>query len=217
MSAQIPDTLLVSEVLKPTGFDCPEDLEGVPFNEAVSGSTSAVLEDNKEVSITENGTIEITPTAGHDYAGMKKVTANVNVAGGADIEANKAATINVSTYTEPVEITPTAGKDGMAKATVTLSNIPSPSGGGELRYFDGRNSGYAANPRGFWVIGKNQTSGKACCLVLGPLGDVPSSLASYVQTIQSVTGNRLSIDDMGRESFLEVSADIVAQAIANSN
>lgn len=82
MSARIPDTLLVSEVLKPTGFDCPEDLEGVSFNEAVSGSTSAELEDNKEVSITENGTIEITPTAGHDYAGMKKVTANVNVAGG---------------------------------------------------------------------------------------------------------------------------------------
>lgn len=124
MSARIPDTLLVSEVLKPTGFDCPEDLEGVSFNEATSGGTSAGLEDNKEVSITENGTIEITPTAGHDYAGMKKVTANVNVAGGADIEANKAATIDVSTYTEPVVIIPTEGKDGMKKATITLSNIP---------------------------------------------------------------------------------------------
>lgn len=40
MSARIPDTLLVSEVLKPTGFDCPEDLEGVSFNEAVSGGNS---------------------------------------------------------------------------------------------------------------------------------------------------------------------------------
>lgn len=124
MSAQIPDTLLVSEVLKPTGFDCPEDLVGVTFNEATSGSTSAELENNKEVTITENGTIEITPTAGHNYEGMKKVTALINVVGG-DIEANKAATIDVSTYTEPVEITPTAGKDGMAKATVTLTNIPS--------------------------------------------------------------------------------------------
>lgn len=44
---------------------------------------------------------------------------------GADLEDNKTATINVSTYTEPVEIEPTAGKDGMKKATVTLSNIPS--------------------------------------------------------------------------------------------
>lgn len=134
----------------------------------------------------------------------------------AELEANKEVSIDVSNYSEPVEITPSSGKDGMKKATITLENI---SSGGEekFRYFDGRNSGYTANPRGFWVIGKNQTSGKACCLVLGPLGDTPSRLDSYVQTIQSVTGNRLSIDDMGRESFLEVSADTVAQAIANLN
>lgn len=42
----------------------------------------------------------------------------------ADLDNNKTATIDVSTYTNPVEITPTAGKDGMKKATVTLSNIP---------------------------------------------------------------------------------------------
>lgn len=41
------------------------------------------------------------------------------------LEDNKTATINVSTYTAPVEITPTEGKDGMKKATITLSNIPS--------------------------------------------------------------------------------------------
>ena len=48
----------------------------------------------------------------------------------ADLDANKTATIDVSTYTEPIEITPTEGKDGMAKVTITLSNIPA-SGGGE--------------------------------------------------------------------------------------
>lgn len=42
----------------------------------------------------------------------------------ADLDDNKTATINVSTYTEPVEIEPSDGKDGMKKATVTLSNIP---------------------------------------------------------------------------------------------
>jgi hypothetical protein len=36
----------------------------------------------------------------------------------------KTATVDVSTYTEPIVITPTAGKDGMAKVTLTLSNIP---------------------------------------------------------------------------------------------
>ena len=47
--------------------------------------------------------------------------------GSSNLEDNKEATIDVSTYTEPVEIEPTAGKDGMAKATVTLTNIPQPS------------------------------------------------------------------------------------------
>lgn len=51
---------------------------------------------------------------------------------GADLENNKTATIDVSTYTEPVEIEPTEGKDGMKKATVTLSNIP--SGGSATAY-----------------------------------------------------------------------------------
>ena len=51
---------------------------------------------------------------------------------GANLEDNKTATIDVSTYTEPVEIEPTEGKDGMKKATVTLSNIP--SGGNATAY-----------------------------------------------------------------------------------
>lgn len=50
---------------------------------------------------------------------------NPGSGGGADLEDNKEATIDVSTYTEPVEVTPAQGKDGMKKATITLSNIPS--------------------------------------------------------------------------------------------
>lgn len=54
----------------------------------------------------------------------------------AKLEKNKTATINVSTYTEPVVINPTSGKDGMKKATITLSNIP--SGGSATAYKWGR-------------------------------------------------------------------------------
>ena len=43
----------------------------------------ANLENNKQVSITTNGEIEITPSSGYD--GMKKVTANVNVSGGSSL------------------------------------------------------------------------------------------------------------------------------------
>lgn len=38
------------------------------------------LEDNKSITITSNGTSEVTPTLGKD--GMEKVTVNVNVSGG---------------------------------------------------------------------------------------------------------------------------------------
>jgi len=55
---------------------------------------------------------------------VKQVSFNTVTIAGADLENNKAQTINVSTYESPVEVTPTSGKDGMKKATITLSNIP---------------------------------------------------------------------------------------------
>lgn len=45
----------------------------------------------------------------------------------AELEANKEVSIDVSNYSEPVEITPSSGKDGMEKATITLTNISSGS------------------------------------------------------------------------------------------
>ena len=84
----------------------------VPTKEEVAGTTT----------ITTNTDTEITPPEGKTFS---KVTVTTNVTGGAEIEANVAETIDVSQYTDPVVIEPAAGKDGMAKATVTLSNIPS--------------------------------------------------------------------------------------------
>lgn len=84
------------------------------------------VETNRTYSITQNGTIVINPSSGNDV--MEKVTATVNVAS-AEIEANKAVTIDASSYSAPVEVTPTSPNDAMAKTTVTLTNIPSGSGG----------------------------------------------------------------------------------------
>lgn len=42
------------------------------------------------------------------------------------LETDKQVTIDVSNYTAPVEITPTAGKDAMEKVTVALDDIPIP-------------------------------------------------------------------------------------------
>lgn len=81
MSASIPETMLLSDLLKTTGYDCPEELLDKTFAEATAG-------------------------------------------GDIEVESNKAASINVSTYTKPVAVTPTSGKDAMVKATITLTNIP---------------------------------------------------------------------------------------------
>lgn len=79
MSATIPETMLLSDLLKATGYDCPVSMQGKTFAECTTGDQPSVLEDNKEVEITTNGTVVITPTAGHNYEGMKKVTAEVNI------------------------------------------------------------------------------------------------------------------------------------------
>lgn len=128
MSATIPEHALLSDLLKPTGYDCPEALAGKTFAEATSGGDVEV-ETNKVATIDVSQYTEpvaITPSEGKDAMAKATVTLS-NIPSVADLEANKAATIDVSQYTEPVEITPTAGKDGMEKATITLTSIPSPT------------------------------------------------------------------------------------------
>lgn len=77
MSARIPDTMLLSDLLKPTGYDCPEELQGKTFAEATTGGGDLKVQTNKETTITENGIIVIEPDEGYDAT--KKVTATVNV------------------------------------------------------------------------------------------------------------------------------------------
>lgn len=71
---------------------------------------------------------DITKNADDEITAISINGASQEISGSSDIEENKAATIDVSTYTEPVEIEPTEGKDGIAKCTVTLSNIPAAGG-----------------------------------------------------------------------------------------
>ena len=52
---------------------------------------------------------------------MKKAT--ITLSHIPEIETSKAVSIDASTYTEPIEIEPTEGKDGMAKVVVTLTGL----------------------------------------------------------------------------------------------
>lgn len=80
MSAQIPETMLLKDLLKPSGYDCPEELLDKTFAEVVSG--------------------------------------------GAKVSTNTEITVDVSTYTGPIEITPGEDYDATKKVTLTLTNIP---------------------------------------------------------------------------------------------
>ena len=131
MSARIPETMLLSDLLKPTGYDCPEDLQGKTFEEATTGGDAKISTNTAKTIDVSAYTEPVVVEPAEGYDATKKVTVTLdNIPAGADLESNHAATIDVSQYTEPVEIEPTAGKDGMEKVTVTLNNIPSPTPGG---------------------------------------------------------------------------------------
>lgn len=170
MSARIPDTALLSDLLKPTGYDCPERLQGKTFDESTTGEGNISIEANKEVTISENGTTVINPSESKDA--MEKVTVNVNV--------------------------PSSGGGGS-------------SGGGAFRYFDARKSGYQSSPLGFWVVGKNQASGNAHCLILSGERVVESGLC--VQPITRITSDGLVVNDFNRETYPEVTEDVVLAAL----
>lgn len=82
--------------------DCDHDVKDIAImaGEVPSG---ADLENNHKVTITEDGVVEITPSAGKD--GMKKVTATVNVPG--KEEQTKSVTITTNGTTT---VTPDSGK-----------------------------------------------------------------------------------------------------------
>ena len=122
MSATIPNGMLLSDLLKATGYDCPETLQGKTFKQATAGA-GIDLEANKAVSVNVSEyaqAIEITPS--DTYEAMEKVTLTLTNYE-PDLDENKAVSINAGTYTLPVEVTPTEGKDGMAKVTVTVTGI----------------------------------------------------------------------------------------------
>lgn len=115
--------------------------------------------------------------------------------------------VSDSIVAEPLAVTENGvytAPSGKAYSPVTV-NVPS---GGAFRYFDGRESGYASMPTGFWVIRKDQTSGNAHCLIT-----TNSSTDNSVKAIKKLTSEGLMIDEYGREIFPEVTEDVVVAAL----
>lgn len=126
--------------------------------------------------------------------GSNKEDAWANIAeqgASAKLDNNKTATIDVSTYTEPVVINPTSDKDGMKKATITLSNIP--SGSGTLYCWEGDYGGnvgvvylysYSANPE----------VGDSLIVSQGESGN-PSQVSLDFWTVNSNSNNEITVKE----------------------
>lgn len=74
MSATIPNGMLLSDLLKATGYDCPENLQSKTFKQATAGA-GIDLEANKAVTVNAGEytqAIEIEPS--DTYEAMEKVT-----------------------------------------------------------------------------------------------------------------------------------------------
>lgn len=75
MSARIPDNMLLSDLLKATGYDCPSELQGLTFAEATVGESEV---QTKEVTIVSNTETEVTPDTGKLLSKVTVTTAVPN-------------------------------------------------------------------------------------------------------------------------------------------
>lgn len=119
MSAQIPETMLLSDLLKATGYDCPEEAVGKTVAEIISGG-DAKISTNTDAEIDVSAYTEpvvIEPAEG--YNATKKVTVELkNIpAAGATLYAWKNDTDIV--YTKVAE--PTTSDKALVPAATGLA------------------------------------------------------------------------------------------------
>lgn len=134
MSAQIPDSILLSDLLKSTGYDCPEELQGRTFAEATAGGD---VQTNKASTIDVS--VVIKPDT--DYESMKKNTVTLS-----NIPAVK--TEEDLSVTENGEYTPEEGKT-FGKVTVAVP----PTGAEKLFAWINTSSAYAYTKTETPVVG----------------------------------------------------------------
>ena len=75
MSARIPDNMLLSDLLKAIGYDCPTELQGKTFAEATVGDSEV---QTKEITIITNTNTEVKPDKGKLLSKVTVTTAVPN-------------------------------------------------------------------------------------------------------------------------------------------
>ena len=78
MSAQIPDTMLLSDLLKATGYDCPEELQGKTFEEATTGGDAKISTNTAKTIDVSAYTEPVVVEPAEGYDATKKVTVTLD-------------------------------------------------------------------------------------------------------------------------------------------
>lgn len=119
MSAQIPETMLLSDLLKSTGYDCPEAAVGKTVAEAISGGDVKVSTNTASTVDVSQYTEPVVIEPAEGYDATKKVTLTLSniPATGATLYAWKNDTDIV--YTKVAE--PTTSDKALVPASTGLS------------------------------------------------------------------------------------------------
>lgn len=135
-----------------------------------------------------NANLEITKATvqGGEIKDLEINRQNVPLASSIKIETSKAVTIDASTYSSPVEVTPTAGKDAMEKVVVTLTNV-------------------SAIPT-FYAWGLNSTPAYFSLSATPAAGDIVRTTANDTQTIGQDTAviSSVGTDDDGQYIIISI-------------
>lgn len=116
MSAQIPETMLLSDLLKPTGYDCPAEFLGKTFAEATAGGDSKISTNTDKTIDVSAYTEPVVVEPAEGYDATKKVTValdNIPVAG---------TTLSAWKNTDDVVYTKTAQPTTSDKALVPAAS-----------------------------------------------------------------------------------------------
>lgn len=119
MSATIPETMLLSDLLKSTGYDCPEAAVGKTVAEIMAGG-DIELENNKAVTVDVSGytaPVEVTPTEGKDA--MKKVTVTLSNIPSPSVALSAWKADTVIVYTKTTE--PTTSDKALVPASTGIT------------------------------------------------------------------------------------------------
>ena len=115
MSAVISDKVMMKEVLKATGFDCPQGMENKTFEQATSGGGGGGSGITVEpITITQNGT-----TAAPDGKAYSPVTVNVPLSA-ASVTMENVQSGKLTTAGTPVTLSYVYGKGSDANYVVWI-------------------------------------------------------------------------------------------------